>query len=140
MMMCASSMFAQSPGDANTDTSSNDTGEKGWGGSAIANVGSFYFNGDYSVFSAGVGFGVSYKSETRHKKYPFEFGFYLAPQISSNANGDVAFVSVLFHVTFLKAMGVGLGMKFWNKGEGILKPASNNVFFTIGYGLTNENR
>jgi len=110
---------------------------EGWGGSTITNVGSFFFNGDYSLFSAGLGFGISYKIVTPHHKYPYEFGLYVAPQIASSEQGDVAFVSMLFNATFLKAFGVGIGYKFWNKGEGIVT-GKNNIFFTLGYNLTNE--
>ena len=49
----------------------------GWGGSAVTNVGSFFFNGDYNVFSAGIGFGLSYKARAGAvHKYPLEIGFY----------------------------------------------------------------
>jgi len=110
---------------------------EGWGSSTIANAGSFFLNGDYSLFSAGFGLGISYKKVTPNHKYPYEFGLYLAPQIASSEQGDAAFVSMLFNATFLKAFGVGIGYKFWNKGEGIVTD-KNNIFFTFGYHLTNE--
>jgi hypothetical protein len=112
--------------------------DKGWGGSSITNVGSFFFNGDYALFSAGLGFGISYKTASHLHNYPFEFGFYLAPQFAGGKQGDVAFVSALLQATLFKAFGIGIGLKLWNKGEGFVKPSLSTAFFTIGYGLTNE--
>jgi hypothetical protein len=119
-------------------TLGSDSSGLGWDGSTLTNVGSFFFNGDYSLFSAGLGFGMSYKMESRHHRYPYEIGLYIAPQFASSKQGDVAFVSGLIHFTCFKAFGIGLGYRFWNKGEGFVEWGKNNIFFTLGYNLTNE--
>ncbi len=110
--------------------------DSGFGGSAIMNVGSFFFDGDYQVFSAGVGFGVSYKAKATGKN-PFEIGFYAAPQFVGEGDSNNAFVSVLTHVTFFQSLGVGFGYRLWEQGEGIVGPKKSNLFFTLGLGVTN---
>jgi hypothetical protein len=105
---------------------------EGWGGSAVTNVGSFFFNGDYNIFSAGIGFGLSYKARAGAvRKYPLEIGFYVDKQ-------NAASVSGLMHVTFVQAFGAGIGIRFWENGTGVVRPNGNRTFFTLGYGLTNE--
>jgi hypothetical protein len=119
---------------------------QGFGGSSIASLGSFYFNGDYSLFSAGVGLGLSYKASTaiewpiKTKSYPIEIGLYMAPQISDTKDQSVATVSALLHFTLVQSFGIGLGYSFWEKGVGLAAPQESRIFFTLGLGLTNENR
>jgi hypothetical protein len=112
----------------------------GWGGSAVANLGSFHFNGDYGVFSAGAGFGVSYKFESLRRAYRNEIGLYAGPQFSSTDNKTAASVSAMVQYTFVKAIGAGIGVRFWENGAGIVRPSKQRVFFTLGYALTNDTK
>lgn len=110
----------------------------GWGGSAITNVGAFYFNGDYALFSAGAGFGLSYK--TSGEQYPIEIGGYVAPQLAGTDKETTASVSSLVHISLLQAFGVGIGYRFWEKGIGVVGADKSRLFFTLGYSLTNERK
>ena len=111
----------------------------GWGGSAVTDLSAFYFNGDYNVLSAGLGFGVSYKAKigTVHK-YPSEIGLYAAPLFTGTDNKNAASVSAMIHYLFKDAFGIGFGMRFWENGSGLVAPNKNRAFFTLGYGLTNK--
>ncbi len=110
--------------------------DSGLGGSVIMNVASFFFDGDYDVFSGGVGFGLSYKAKARGKN-PFEIGFYAAPQFVGDGDSNSAFVSALTHVTLFQSFGVGVGYRLWAQGEGFVGPEKSNLFFTLGLGVTN---
>ena len=110
----------------------------GWDKSAIMNVGAYYLNGDYNLFNAGAGFGVAYKWESRHEHYPYELGFYLGPLATQKDSSATASVQFLTHVALFKGFGFGLGMKFWESGKGMLPQGNKTIFFSVGYGLTNE--
>lgn len=106
--------------------------DEGWGGSAISNIGAFYANGDYSFFSAGVGFGVSRKFHSLHHGYKHEFGFYAAPQLQGTAKSTAASVSALVNWNFVQAFGIGVGVRFWENGVGLVRPVRRRTFFTVG--------
>jgi hypothetical protein len=114
-------------------------GRGNWEPSFVSNLGAYYVNGDYSLFSAGAGFGLAYNFDLQ-KKYPMELGFYLAPQASGDSSGDNVFVSGLTHLTFAKAIGIGFGWKVWTRGQEFHMSnfKRSNAFFTLGYSLTNE--
>jgi predicted aspartyl protease len=116
-------------------------GKGNWEPSFVSNLGAYYVNGDYSLFSAGAGFGLAYNFNLR-KEYPIEFGFYIAPQASGDSLGDNVFVSGLAHLTFARAIGVGLGWRVWTRGQEFHMSnfKRSNAFFTLGYNLTNEKR
>jgi hypothetical protein len=112
---------------------------EGWGGSAVTDMSAFYFNGDYNVLSAGLGFGVSDKFELgARRQYPNEIGLYLAPLFTGADNKNAASVSAMAHWLFKDAFGIGFGFRFWENGTGVVGPNKNRAFFTLGYGLTNK--
>lgn len=119
-----------------------ETGEGGLGFSVTSNVTRFYLDGRYDVFAAGIGLGVSWKNDSASRT-PFEIGFYIAPQFAKRVDGEDSegTVSVIVHATLFKKFGIGAGFDSWYT-EGGVSPdgvdASDRLFVTIGYGLTNE--
>ena len=83
--------------------------------------------------------GLSYKATAGQvHKYPVELGLYAAPQFAGVDGQTAASVSALMHATLLQAFGLGVGVRFWENGTGIVGANKSRVFFTLGYGLTNE--
>ena len=111
----------------------------GLGASVLANVGAFYGNGDYNAFSAGTGFGVSWKAPSATvDKYPFEAGIYVAPQVSGTGTETSGSISLINHYTLWNAVGIGAGLRFWEKGTGFVGANKQRVFLTLGYNITNK--
>ncbi|HEX2955678.1 MAG TPA: hypothetical protein VHO70_02535, partial [Chitinispirillaceae bacterium] len=95
------------------------------------------FDGDYSIFSAGLGLGASYKFP-KNPEYPIEIGAYLVPQVSGTDDKTTATFSTILHSTLFHSFGIGLGYRFWEKGIGFVKMNHSRLFVTFGYGLTNK--
>jgi hypothetical protein len=116
---------------------SNET--SGFGGSTVSNLFAARLDGTFDAFSAGIGGGVSYKWLTPKKRYHYELGLYLAPQITKIENADArATVAVLLHAVLYKSFGIGFGYHFWQSGVGLVEPDKPTLFFTAGIGLTNK--
>ncbi len=114
-----------------------DTDQPGWGPAVLLNTIILRFNGDYSLLSAGVGVGGSYKWGGNDKtRYNYEAGIYIAPQFQASDNEDIGTVSVIAHITFWKYFGIGIGYDFWIKGDGVDRPKKDSSFFTLGYSVT----
>lgn len=140
---------ASSPTVSVTSTSSNDRSvtqilgltsgtDGGLGLSVLTNVTRLFFNGNYDILSAGIGLGLSWKSPSA-SRFPFELGLYVAPQFSGESSSSTGSVALILHAVAFKGFGLGVGGAAWQKGTGFGGgSASERLFLTIGYGLTND--
>jgi hypothetical protein len=114
------------------------------GPSILASITQLKMNGDYEVFSAGFGVGLSLKRiNQRAKAYgnvPWEIGLYMSPRFSQGESKNSGVLSIGLHSTIFEAFGIGIGVNVWKSGQGLVKAHKEDVFFTIGYSITGELR
>ncbi len=108
----------------------------GWGPSVVGSVGAFYFNGNYTLLSAGANFGSAYTWDQGTNVN--SAGIYVGPQ-SSQTNGVTATsLNLMAYVNLYKtaaagSFGVGLGTEMWASGKGMQAPTARTTFLALGY-------
>lgn len=100
-----------------------------WSYSILSNVSTFYLDGSFKVFESPFAGGI------KRVMNEIEPGLYVAPVIRSDGNEVEGSVSVIFHTTVWKLLGVGVGYDFWKFQKGLEKPNTNNLYFTISVSL-----
>jgi hypothetical protein len=114
----------------------------GIGPSILASITQLKMNGDYEVFSAGFGVGVSLKRtnfyDGSYGNVPWEIGVYISPRFSQNKDQSKGELSVVLHSTIYESFGLGIGVNVWKTGQGLVEAYKEDVFITLGYSLTNE--
>ena len=100
-----------------------------WSYSILSNVSTFYLDGSFKVFESPFAGGI------KRVMQEVEPGLYIAPVIRSDGKDVEGSVSVIFHTTVWRMLGVGVGYDFWKFQKGVEKPDINNLYFTISISL-----
>jgi len=122
-------------GTAFADTPAAPVAVNGWGPAAVASVGAFYFNGNYTLLSGGFSAGAAY-TWTQNKNVN-SAGLYLGPQ-SQQLNGvTTTSINAMIYVDLYKTsagpIGLGLGTRMWESGSGFKAPSGATSFLALGY-------
>lgn len=107
----------------------------GWGPAVVGDVGAFYFDGSYSLLSAGVNFGAAY-TWNRNDNIS-SVGVYLGPQSSQKDGVTSTSINIMTYLDLYKTsagnFGVGIGYKAWESGRGFKAPRNDTSYLALGY-------
>jgi len=95
--------------------------------SVLANVMSFYLNGQYKIFESPMAFGVAYTG----RLYPVETGLYVSPVVLKDADSKDVKLGLIWHTRLFQAIGGGIGYNFWDDGVGLVPPEKSTVFIVV---------
>jgi hypothetical protein len=127
-----SGIVATSPSATTTTTT---TVTNGWAPAAVASVGAFYLNGNYTLLSGGFSAGTAY-TWTENKNVG-SAGLYLGPQSQQLAGVTTTSINAMIYVDLFKTstgpIGLGVGTKMWESGYGFRAPSGSTTFLALGY-------
>ena len=94
----------------------------GFGPSIVGTVGAFYFNGDYSLLSAGFNAGTAYTFTDKWANVN-SVGLYIGPQSQQIAGVISTSLNTMIYANLYQTstvgFGVGLGTRIWQSGMGM---------------------